>query len=142
MLGGIGVVAVILLIFILIAFNEPSYTTLYSNLAPEEANEVVKYLTTQKTAYKLEDNGNTINVSKADVYEVRLALAGKGIPSTGMIGYEIFDKNTIGMSEFMQKINFKRAIEGEIARTIIQQDGIENARVHIVTPEKAVFKDE
>jgi flagellar M-ring protein FliF len=142
MLGGIAVVAVILLIFILIAFNEPNYTTLYSNLAPEEASEVVKYLNTQKIGYKLEDNGNTISVSKSDVYEVRLALAGKGIPSTGMIGYEIFDKNTIGMSEFMQKINFKRALEGEIARTIIQQDGIENARVHIVTPEKAVFKDE
>ncbi len=142
MLGGIALVAVILLIFILIAFNEPNYTVLYSNLATEEASEVVKYLNSHKIPYKLEDNGNTINVSKSDVYEVRLELAGKGIPSTGMIGYEIFDKNTIGMSEFMQKINFKRALEGEIARTIIQQDGIENARVHIVTPEKAVFKDE
>lgn len=142
MLGGIAVVAVVLLIFILVAFNEPNYTTLYSNLAPEEASEVVNYLTSQKIQYKLEDNGNTISVSKTDVYEVRLALAGKGIPSTGMIGYEIFDKNTIGMSEFMQKLNFKRALEGEIARTIIQQEGIENARVHIVTPEKAVFKDE
>ena len=142
MLGGIGVVAVILLIFILIAFNEPSYTTLYSNLAPEEASQVVDYLNNQKIQYKLEDNGNTISVPKTVVYEVRLALAGKGIPSTGMIGYEIFDKNTIGMSEFMQKLNFKRALEGEIARTIIQQEGIENARVHIVTPEKAVFKDD
>lgn len=142
MLGGIGVVAVILLIFILVAFNEPSYTTLYSNLAPEEASQVVDYLNNQKIQYKLEDNGNTISVPKTVVYEVRLALAGKGIPSTGMIGYEIFDKNTIGMSEFMQKLNFKRALEGEIARTIIQQEGIENARVHIVTPEKAVFKDD
>lgn len=142
MLGGIAVVAVVLLIFILIAFNEPNYTTLYSNLVPEEASEVVKYLNSHKIPYKLEDNGNTISVSKSDVYEVRLELAGKGIPSTGMIGYEIFDKNTIGMSEFMQKVNFKRALEGEIARTIIQQNGIENARVHIVTPEKAVFKDE
>ncbi len=142
MLGGIGAVGIVLLIFILVAFNEPNYTILYSNLAPEEASEVVKHLTAQKTPYKLEDNGNTINVSKTDVYEVRLALAGKGIPSTGMIGYEIFDKNTLGMSEFMQKINFKRALEGEIARTIIQQEGIENARIHIVTPEKAVFKDE
>jgi flagellar M-ring protein FliF len=142
MLGGIAVVAVIFLIFILVAFNQPNYTTLYSNLAPEEASEVVKYLTDRKIPYKLTDNGNSIDVSKTQVYEVRLQLAGKGIPATGMIGYEIFDKNTIGMSEFMQKINFKRALEGEIARTIIQQDGIENARVHIVTPEKAVFKDE
>jgi len=142
MLGGISVVAVVLLLFILFAFNEPTYTTLYSNLSQEEASEVVNYLNSQSIPYKLDNGGNSISVSKVDVYEVRLALAGKGIPSSGMIGYEIFDKNTIGMSEFMQKINFKRAIEGEIARTIIQQDGIENARVHIVTPEKAVFKDE
>jgi len=142
MLGGISVVAIVLLLFILFAFNEPNYTTLYSNLSSDEASEVVSYLNNQKIPYKLENGGNTINVSKIDVYEVRLALAGKGIPSSGMIGYEIFDKNTIGMSEFMQKINFKRALEGEIARTIIQQDGLENARVHIVTPEKAVFKNE
>lgn len=142
MLGGISVVAIILLLFILFAFNEPAYTTLYSNLPSEEASEVVTYLNNQKIPYKLEQGGNTISVSKVDVYEVRLALAGKGIPSSGMIGYEIFDKNTIGMSEFMQKINFKRALEGEIARTIIQQDGIENARVHVVSPEKAVFKEE
>ena len=74
MLGGIAAVAVILLIFILIAFNEPNYTVLYSNLAPEEASEVVKYLNSRKIPYKLEDNGNSINVSKADVYEVRLEL--------------------------------------------------------------------
>ena len=142
MLGGISVVAIVLLLFIMFAFNEPTYTTLYSNLPSNEASEVVSYLNNQKIGYKLENGGTSISVSKIDVYEVRLALAGKGIPSTGMIGYEIFDKNTIGMSEFMQKINFKRALEGEIARTIIQQDGIENARVHIVTPEKAVFKNE
>lgn len=142
MLGGISAVAIVLLMFILFAFNEPTYTTLYKNLSQEEASEVVSYLSNQGVPYKLEDGGNTISVSKVDVYEVRLALAGKGIPSTGMIGYEIFDKNTIGMSEFMQKINFKRALEGEIARTILQQDGIENARIHIVTPEKTVFKEE
>ena len=142
MLGGIAIVAVVLLLFILFAFNEPNYTTLYSNLSPEEASKVVTHLNNNKIAYGLDDGGNTISVSKTDVYEVRLALAGKGIPSSGTIGYEVFDKNTIGMSEFMQKVNFKRALEGEISRTIIQQDGIENARVHIVSPEKSVFKDE
>lgn len=142
MLGGISVISVMLLVFILFAFNEPSYTTLYSDLGSEEASEVVSYLNNKKIAYKLEDGGNTISVSRTDVYEVRLALAGKGIPTSGIIGYEIFDKNTIGMSEFLQKLNFKRALEGEIVRTIIQQDGIENARLHIVTPERAVFKNE
>ena len=141
-LGGISVVAVVMVTFILFAFNEPNYTTLYNNLAPEEANEVVQYLTSRKTPYKLEDGGNRIKVSKTDVYELRLALAGKGIPASGTIGYEIFDKNTIGMSEFMQKLNYKRALEGEISRTIVQQKGVESARIHIVTPKKAVFKEE
>ncbi|PID62481.1 MAG: flagellar M-ring protein FliF [Ignavibacteriae bacterium] len=142
MLGGIAVVAVVLLVFIMFTFNEPNYTVLYSNLSSEEASQVIDYLNSQSIPYKIENGGTAISVSKINVYEVRLALAGKGIPSSGMIGYEIFDKSTIGMSEFMQKINFKRALEGEISRTIIQQDGIENARVHIVTPEKAIFKDE
>ena len=69
-------------------------------------------------------------------------MAGKGIPSSGVIGYEIFDKTTMGMSEFMQKLNYKRALEGELSRTIIQQDGIEAARVHIVVPKKTLFKNE
>ena len=120
MLGGISIVAIILLLFILFAFNEPNYTTLYNDLPPNEASAVVTYLNNQKIAYRLENGGSSISVAKEDVYKVRLALAGKGIPSSGVIGYEIFDKNTIGMSEFMQKVNFKRALEGEISRTIIQ----------------------
>ncbi len=142
LLGGIAVITVVMIGLMLFAFNEPVYTTLYSNLASDEAGEVVKYLSNKKVPYKLLDGGNTIEVPKKDVYEIRLALAGKGIPSSGVIGYEIFDQNTIGMSEFMQKLNFKRAIEGEISRTIVQQRGIKNARVQIVMPEKAVFKDQ
>jgi flagellar M-ring protein FliF len=76
------------------------------------------------------------------MYEVRFSLAGKGIPNSGITGYEIFDESSMGMSEFMQKLNFKRALEGELARTIVQQDGIEGARVLIVLPKKTVFKDE
>ena len=69
-------------------------------------------------------------------------MAAKGIPSSGVIGYEIFDKSTMGMSEFMQKLNYKRALEGELSRTITQQDEIEAARVHIVVPKKTLFKNE
>ncbi len=142
LIGGIAVVTVVMIGLMLFAFNEPVYTTLYNNLASDEAGEVVKFLSNKKIPYKLKDGGNTIEVPKKNVYQVRLELAGKGIPSSGMIGYEIFDQNTIGMSEFMQKLNFKRAMEGEIARTIVEQKGIKNARVHIVIPEKAVFKDQ
>lgn len=141
----IGVVMVLTLIFlgfIVFMFNEPSYSALYTNLAPEDASKVVENLTSQKILYKLEDNGQTIRVPKEKVYELRLALAGKGIPSSGIIGYEIFDKTTMGMSEFMQKLNYKRALEGELSRTIMQEDGIAAVRVHIVFPQKSVFKEE
>lgn len=142
LIGGIVILTVALLIFVFFFLNEPGYSVLYSNLAPEDASKVVEHLNSSKIPFKLEDNGQTIKVPKEKVYETRLALAGKGIPSSGIVGYEIFDKNTMGMSDFMQKLNYKRALEGELARTIMQQSGIENARVHIVVPTKAVFKDE
>ena len=142
LIGGIVIVTVVLLGFVVFIFNEPSYSTLYTNLSPEDAANVVDQLGTQKVPYKIDDNGRTIKVPKDKVQEVRLVLAGKGIPNSGIIGYEIFDKNTMGMSEFMQKLNFKRALEGEIAKTIMQQKGVEGARVHIVFPEKSIFKNE
>ncbi|MGE5679444.1 MAG: flagellar basal-body MS-ring/collar protein FliF [Bacillota bacterium] len=141
-IGIVVVLTLVLLGFIVFVFNEPSYSALYTNLAPEDASKVVDHLTGQKVPYKLEDNGQTIRVPKDKVYEVRLQLASKGIPSSGIIGYEIFDKTTMGMSEFMQKLNYKRALEGELARTIMQEEGVGGVRVHIVFPEKSVFRDE
>lgn len=142
MIGIVVVVTLVLLGSVIFVFNEPSYSALYTNLAQEDASKVVEHLTGQKIPYKLEDNGQTIRVPKDKVYEVRLQLAGKGIPSSGIVGYEIFDKTTMGMSEFMQKLNYKRALEGELSRTIMQEDGVAGVRVHIVFPEKSVFREE
>lgn len=136
------IVAVVLLISALVFLNEPSYAVLYTNLTQEDASKVLEVLNTQKIPYKIEDGGSSIKVPKDKVYETRMVLAGKGIPNSGIVGYEIFDKTTMGMSEFMQKLNFKRALEGELARTIMQQDGIDGARVHIVFPAKTVFKND
>lgn len=141
-IGGVVVLTVVLLGFIVFAFNEPNYSALFTNLAPEDASKVVEHLSGQKIPYKIEDNGQTIRVPKEKVYETRLTLAGKGIPNSGIVGYEIFDKTTMGMSEFMQKLNYKRALEGELARTIMQEEGVEAVRVHIVFPQKSVFKEE
>ncbi|NWF90391.1 MAG: flagellar M-ring protein FliF [Ignavibacteriaceae bacterium] len=141
-IGGSALITAILIIVLITFLNEPSYSSLYSNMASEDASKVVEYLTSQKIPYKIEDNGSTIKVPKDKVYETRLALAGRGIPASGTIGYEVFDKSTMGMSEFMQKLNYKRALEGELARTILGQEGVTGVRVHIVVPEKAIFKDE
>jgi flagellar M-ring protein FliF len=142
MIGAVTVGTVVLLGVLVGFLNEPNMAVLYTNLGEDDASKVVEQLTSQKIAYKIEDNGKTIKVPQEVVYETRLSLAGKGIPNSGIIGYEIFDKNTMGMSEFIQKLNYKRALEGELARTIMQVDGVDAARVHIVIPEKSIFKDE
>lgn len=141
-IGGATVGTFALIIVLIFFLNEPVYTTLYSNLAEEDASKVIDELTAQKIPFVIEDNGKAIKVPKEKVYETRLTLAGKGIPNSGIIGYEIFDKSTMGMSEFMQKLNYKRALEGELAKTIMGQDGVEAAKVLIVLPPKSIFKDE
>jgi flagellar M-ring protein FliF len=142
MLGAGVLLTLVLMAVLLFLLNEPTYTTLYSGLSQEDASKAVEYLNGQKVLYKLDDNAQTIKVPREKVYEIRLVLAGKGIPSSGVIGYEIFDKTTIGMSEFMQKLNYKRALEGELARTIQQLEGVVGVRVHIVLPQKTIFKEE
>lgn len=142
LMGAVTVVALILLGFLFTVLNQPSYSVLFSNLSEEDASKVVEHLTSQKIQYNLKDNGHTIEVQEDKLYETRLQLAGKGIPSSGIVGYEIFDKTTMGMSEFMQKLNFKRAIEGELARTISQQEGVQGARVQIVVPQRSLFRNE
>ncbi|MCK9210209.1 MAG: flagellar M-ring protein FliF [Ignavibacteriaceae bacterium] len=141
-IGGATVGTFVLIIILVFFLNEPLYTTLYTNLAEEDASKVIEQLTSQKIPYVIEDNGKTIKVPKEKVYETRLTLAGKGIPNSGIIGYEIFDKTTMGMSEFMQKLNYKRALEGELSKTIMGQDGVEAVRVHIVLPPKSIFREE
>lgn len=142
LIGGVSIGSLVLLGFLFTFLNQPNYSVLYTNLAQEDASKVVAFLAAQKIQYDITDNGKTIRVTEDQVYETRLQLASKGLPSSGIVGYEIFDKSTMGMSEFMQKLNFKRALEGELSRTIIQQQGIDAARVHIVFPEKSIFKEE
>lgn len=140
---GVSVVTTFVLIILLISiFNQPSYGVLFADLSQQDASKVIEYLSSQKIPYQIEDNGSVIKVPRDKIYETRIELAGKGLPSSGTIGYELFDNTTMGMSDFMQKLNYKRALEGELARTIMGQEGIEGARVHLVFPEKSIFKDE
>jgi flagellar M-ring protein FliF len=141
-IGGSAVLTTILLIVLLTFLNEPTYSPLYSDMTSDDASKVIEFLNAQKIPYKIEENGKTIQVPKDKLYETRLNLAGKGIPTSGTIGYELFDKSTMGMSEFMQKLNYKRSLEGELARTILGITGIDGVRVHIVFPERTIFRDE
>ena len=136
-------VAVIGGILALVSFvNRPSYATLFSNLNEQDASKIVDKLKEKSVPYQLEDGGKSILIPKEQVYDLRLSLAGEGLPQSSIIGYELFDRTNLGVSDFVQKINYRRALEGELARTILQIDEVEAARVHLVVPEKALFKED
>ncbi|MCX7736433.1 MAG: flagellar basal-body MS-ring/collar protein FliF [Candidatus Kapabacteria bacterium] len=136
-----AVAAVIIFIFLIFSMSKPNneYSVLFSSLESGDASKIVQKLKESKIEYQLADNGSTILVDKTKVYETRLSLAGEGLPESGTVGYEIFDKTNLGMSEFVQKLNYRRALEGELSRTIGSIDEIKKARVHIVIPERALF---
>ncbi|MBC8413815.1 MAG: flagellar M-ring protein FliF [Nitrospira sp.] len=114
------------------------YQILYANLSEEDAVRIVDELKSQKVAYELGATG-TIKVGADKVYNLRLELAGKGMPSGGGVGFEIFDDTNFTTSEFVQKLNFKRALEGELSRTIRAMSAVSQSRVHLVMPDKSLF---
>ncbi|MDR1857003.1 MAG: flagellar M-ring protein FliF [Desulfovibrio sp.] len=131
--GGIG---------LSVMLGKPEYKVLYSNLGPEDASHVVKALQGDKVAYKLTDNGATIMVPQDVVYDQRIKIAGEGGLVGQGIGFEIFDKVKVGQTDFVQKINYTRALQGELARTISEFPSVDSARVHLVTPHRSLFVEE
>lgn len=119
------------------ASSEP-YAVLFGRLSPEDAASVAEKLKEMKAPYKVGDAG-TIEVPESRVHELRLEVAGAGLPRGGGVGFESFDKMKLGATEFEQQVMFRRAMEGELARTITSVSAIESARVHLVLPEKSVF---
>ena len=122
--------------------NKAQFKTAYSGLTKEDAALVVENLKETNIPYRLTGDGTTIMVPEALVYDVRLTMAKEGIPKGGGVGYEIFDKTEFGTTEFVQKINKKRALQGELARTIAAFDEVKTARVMIVLPKESVFVEE
>lgn len=122
--------------------GSPEYAVLFTRLNPDDASQVVEKLQADGTPYRLENGGRTVLVPADGVYETRLRLAGEGIPQGGVVGFEIFDKSGFGMTDFAQKVNYSRALEGELTRTIRRMEGVEGARVHLVLPERRLFEDE
>jgi flagellar M-ring protein FliF len=142
MIAFVTLMALAGIIVLVVLVNAPTYSTLFNNLSPEDASKIVVKLKEKSIPYQLEDGGKSILVPKQKVYEMRLALAGEGLPQSSVIGYEIFDRTNLGISDFVQKVNYRRALEGELARTILTIEEVEAARVHLVVPEKALFKED
>jgi len=117
------------------------YGLLYGRLSDTEASKVIAALDDAKVPYKIGSGGSSIMVPQDKVYAMRMQLAGRGIPQGDGVGFEIFDKQNFGISDFVQRANYVRAVQGELARTISQIDEIESARVMIVLPENRLLLD-
>ncbi len=122
--------------------HKETYQTLFAGLSTEDASIIVSKLKELKIPYKLTLGGSSVSVPKDKVYDIRLQLAGQNaLPGGSGVGFELFDKANYGMTEFMQNINYKRAIQGELSRTINQMPEVRASRVHIAIPEKTLFTD-
>jgi len=121
----------------------PNYAPLFSNLAGGDAAAIVDKLDADGVQYQLEDGGNTILVPKDQVYALRLKMSGEGLPAdTEGGGYSILDSQNVMTSEFMQQVGYRRALEGELAKTIKSIEGVTAATVHLAIPQKDVFSDD
>ena len=141
LVGGVVVLSLTAFAVLIVVANRTDYRPLFANLTNEDAGEIVKKLKEQKVPYRLSADGKAILVPADKVYDLRLTLASDGLPQGGGVGYEIFDRKNFGMTEFVQKLNYQRALQGELSRTISQLAGVEQARVHLVIPEKSLFKE-
>ncbi|SFM47790.1 flagellar basal-body MS-ring/collar protein FliF [Thermodesulforhabdus norvegica] len=126
--------------FVFYQINRPELALLYGRMNERDMALVVEQLKQQKVPYRIE--GDRIFVPKDRLYEVRLALAREGIPRGTGVGFEIFDEQRLGATEFVQRVNYQRALQGELARTIAAMDKIEEARVHLVIPEETLFVED
>jgi flagellar M-ring protein FliF len=122
--------------------QEPEMQVLFSHLSAEDTGAIITKLKEQKIPYSVEGNGTTLLVPSDKVHELRLQLASQSLPQGGGVGFEIFDRTTVGMTDFVQKLNYRRALQGELGRTIAQLSEVERARVHLVVPERSLFADQ
>ncbi|MFN7065805.1 MAG: flagellar basal-body MS-ring/collar protein FliF [Aquificaceae bacterium] len=136
---GIPIITLGILITMITFLAKPNYTVLYAGLSQEDMTAIVSELDREGVKYKISTDGRSVLVPEDQTRDIRLKLAAKGIPSKGSVGYEVFDKSGISTSDFQNQVNFKRAIEGELARTILRIEGIEDAKVNIGMPQKSIF---
>lgn len=143
----IGVVVVLALVLatiplLMIMGKAPEFVVLFSQLNPDDTRAIVQELGKQGAVYEVGEGGNTIKVPAERVHELRLRLASLGLPESAGVGFEIFDRTGLGVTPFTQQMNYRRALQGELARTISQLAQVERVRVHLVIPEKRLFAKE
>ncbi|SMG23801.1 flagellar basal-body MS-ring/collar protein FliF [Cedecea sp. NFIX57] len=134
-----GSAAVAVLVALVLWAKSPDYRVLYSNLADQDGGAIVTQLQQMNIPYRFSDNGSAIMVPADNVYDLRLRLAQQGLPKGGAVGFELLDQEKFGISQFSEQVNYQRALEGELARTIETLGPVKNARVHLAMPKPSLF---
>lgn len=138
-LGGAAAAAVGLLLLLVQWSESRNYRPLFSNLSAEDAGRITGRLRESGVKFRLSEAGDTVLVPSEKVAETRLTLAAEGLPKTGRIGYELFDKTNLAATDFQERVNFHRAIEGELERSVMSLEEVEAARVHVTFAKDSVF---
>jgi len=141
-IGIVTGVVLIGLLFLIFSGTSHNYQPLFQQLSSEDANAIVDELETRGVSYQLADGGRTIMVPSDVVHNMRLQMAGEGLPNQGLVGFEIFDNTDFGTTDFERRVNLYRAMGGELSRSIQSMNTIEFARVQITAPEQSLFIDE
>jgi len=140
--GAVVVISLALFAILIIESRTADYQLLYANLCENDAAPIVNWLKAQRIPYQLKNEGKNIWIPANQLYETRLNLASNGLPNGGGVGFEVFDKQSFALTDYVQKVNYTRALQGELARTISSLAPVESARVHLALPEKSLFKNE
>ncbi|WP_318392095.1 flagellar basal-body MS-ring/collar protein FliF [Enterobacter sp.] len=134
-----GAAAVAIIVAMVLWAKQPDYRTLYSNVSDQDGGAIVAQLTQMNIPYRFSETGGAIEVPADKVHELRLRLAQQGLPKGGAVGFELLDQEKFGISQFSEQVNYQRALEGELARTIETLGPLKSARVHLAMPKPTLF---
>ena len=134
-----GAAAIAILVAMVLWAKSPDYRTLYSNLSDQDGGAIVTQLTQMNIPYRFTEGSGAIEVPADKVHELRLRLAQQGLPKGGAVGFELLDQEKFGISQFSEQVNYQRALEGELARTIETLGPVKRARVHLAMPKPSLF---
>lgn len=139
LVGGLVLIVALVAVLGWWAFRAP-YGVLFSDLADQDAGAIVQELDKLKVPYQISANGQAILVPEASVHKTRMTLMGRQLPLHGAVGFELFNNAEFGASDFVQKVNYQRALQGELTRTIASIEQVQSARVHLALPEQGLFR--
>jgi flagellar M-ring protein FliF len=141
-IGALSMLSVVIFVGLMFWLGRTEYDLLYAKLTPQDAANVIKLLDSKNIRYRIEQNGGAVMVPADLVHALRIEIAGQNIMTGQGVGFEIFDDVKVGVTDFVQRLSYRRALEGELARTISEFPGVENARVHLVVPNRSLFIEE